>query len=712
MNQEFKGLNNLELDQPKQVEFNRRKNVQQDQRLASLEANVNQLITQVPAGYLPRVYYGLTRGNETYRFLPNAILNIQGLQEGGIGDAYGIMSTAEVVSYINAIAVRINEFQLKVVIQGDYTINATEFNLINQRTGEILPYTLENVLSLQPASYLGSYDATANAGKQITVLNDIEFNDVNITFASVDYSGDGVYNWVKIGNFINGSDGRSIYALTQNTAQPVFQVARINDLVVAGEPVVYQNVSLATGDIKLIASLDPIVLEDKGNIRGAQGLTGATGQTGQDGQDGITPEIIDGYWHIGSVNTGVKAEGVDGANGEDGQSFAIQSGLFSVPSNQGKAGNTDPQGNSLNILPTLPAIGISGKGYIVYDPITTPLTPYYDLYWANDGDTSWGIIHPFNGSNGRDGTNGYTPYIQNNNWYINGQNTGVQATGSQGPKGDPGINFMAAWVSENEYYIDDVVTYDGSAYICIQNHSGATTTPDLDTTNWAIFVSKGDTGAAGQTGATGATGATPNISMTATALPADSAPTVTKSGTLENPIFTLGIPGAGGGGGSVSIVEKTFTKNNFYTEIPALISSNKLLYIKIAPNNTSSNAKNNVVPNYGWVNTLNSDGTFTTRAYDASVDLVYDISKQDNNGNVLFLKYADGTSPGGYFVFGNDKYRLQILDDGKSTELTRNETVISSGKVEFYYLTANGTPYGGSILSSDLNFRIIAVCLE
>lgn len=473
------------------------------------------------------------------------VFNVPNLT-GTIGDAYGIMSTAEVVSYINAIAVMINPTQLKIVIQGDYTINTTEFNLVNQRTGEVQQIELTGVLSLQPASYLGTYDANENAGKQITVLNDIEFNDVNITFASVDYSGDGVYNWVKIGNFINGSDGRSIFALTQNTAQPVFQIARINDLVVAGEDINYNGTILNTGDLKLIASISPLVLENKGNIRGATGLTGATGATGADGEDGLTPEIINGYWYIGEVNTGVKAEGIDGTNGTDGQSFAIQSGLFSVPANVGTPGNTDPQGNALNILPAIPTTGITGKGYIVYDPLTTPLNPYYDLYWANDGDSSWTIIHPFNGSNGRDGTNGYTPYIQNNNWYINNQNTGVPATGPVGPKGPKGINFMGSWVSENEYYIDDTVTYNGSSYICIQNHSGATATPDNDNVNWILFVSKGDTGATGATGTTGATGAVPNISVNVVELAAGSQPTATRSGTNENPIITFGIPRSDG----------------------------------------------------------------------------------------------------------------------------------------------------------------------
>ena len=53
---------------------------------------------------------------------------------------------------------------------------------------------------------------------------------------------------------------------------------------------------------------------------------------------------------------------------------------------------------------------------------------------------------------------------------------------------------------------------------------------------------KGDKGDKGDTGATGATGATPNISVTATELPAGSLPTATRSGTDENPLITFGIP--------------------------------------------------------------------------------------------------------------------------------------------------------------------------
>lgn len=541
MDYNYKGLS-VDKDLPGQVEFNRRKNVQQDQRLSSLESNVSKLITQVPDGYLPRVYYGLIRGAQTYRFVENYVFTVSGL-DGVVGDAFGLISTAEVVSHIDAIAIKINETQLRIIIQGDYTVPVTDFNLVNQRTGVTQVVELGEVLSLQDASYLGAYDAQTNQGKQITVLYDEEFNDVNVVFASVDYSGDGIYNWVRIGNFVNGVDGRSIYALTNNTAQAVFQVAKINDLVVAGEPITYDGLNLAIGDLKLISSINPLTFEDKGNIRGATGATGATGARGADGVDGLTPEIVEGYWHIGNVNTGVRALGVDGSDGEDGKAFAIQSGLYSAPANVGHAGNTDAEGNALLTLPVLPQSNITGKGYIVYDPITTPLQPYYDLYYANNGDLSWSILHPFSGINGKNGSDGLTPYIQNNNWFIGNTNTGVSATGPQGPKGEKGVNFMGGWIANNEYHEDDLVTYQGSSYICIQAHSASSTTPNNDANNWILFASKGDTGSIGATGATGPAGATPSIAVNATALPAGSQPTATRTGTDANPVITFGIPG-------------------------------------------------------------------------------------------------------------------------------------------------------------------------
>lgn len=493
-----------------QVEFNRKKNAEQDKKIETLNSQVTQILEQSPAGFLPRVFYGLSRGAQTYRFISNKVFTIEGLS-GNVGDAYELDSMSEPKEYINAVAIQQNSNQVKILIQGDYTLLTNEFKLVNTRTGQSMDVSLTDALSLQDASYLGQYPANENKEKQITVLHDLEDNRDNEVFASVDYSGDETYNWVHIGGYFNGTDGSGVFGVTNATIANVLTIARVGDLLLAGEAFTYETIEFAIGDLKEIKTLTPFSVEAKGNIRGAQGIQGIQGLPGKDGTNGLTPTIQEGYWWIGDVNTGVKAAGIDGTNGQDGKAFAVQSGLYSAPANVGNTGNTDPEGNALTTLPTLPQTDISGKGYVVYDPLTTPLKPYYDLYWANNGDTEWTIIHPFNGLNGKDGTNGLTPYIKDNNWWIGSTNTGVPATGSQGPQG-------------------------------IQGPKGDT----------------GEQGAKGDTGATGATGVTPNISVSATKLPAGSDPTATRTGTNENPIITFGIPSSdGGGAGPVKFVQPT-----------------------------------------------------------------------------------------------------------------------------------------------------------
>lgn len=494
MRGKYQGIDNLELDLPSQVEYNRQKNLTQDSQIQTLSSQVSQLLEQAPAGFLPRVFYGLTRGAQTYRFVQDYVFNVVGLS-GNVGDAYELFSTIEPGNdYIAAVAVQINEDQLKIVIKGDYTQNTTTFLATNNTTGAQQTITVTGALSLQDASYLGDFPAADNKEKQITVLNNLENNAKNIVFASIDYNSDEIYNWIEIGGYLNGKDGAAFYSVNSATYATISAMLKVNDSICAAEAFSTFNI----GDVYSVDSIDPLSLSQKGNIRGAQGVQGVPGQDGQDGADGKTPYIQDGYWYIDGVNTNVRALGIDGTNGQDGQSFLTQSGLYSVPANWGQTGNVDPDGNALLQLPTLPQSNISSKGFVVYDPLTTPLEPYYDYYFANNGDVSWTIIHPFSGIKGRDGTNGSTPYIQNGYWYIDGTNTGVAAqgpTGATGPQGPVG-------------------------------QTGAT----------------GATGPQGPTGQNGADGVTPNISVSATTLPAGSQATATRSGTNENPIITFGIP--------------------------------------------------------------------------------------------------------------------------------------------------------------------------
>lgn len=82
----------------------------------------------------------------------------------------------------------------------------------------------------------------------------------------------------------------------------------------------------------------------------------------------------------------------------------------------------------------------------------------------------------------------------------------------------------------------------------------------------SITLPRGETGAKGDKGDkgdTGATGATPNISVTATKLPADAQPTATRSGTDENPIITFGIPS---GAAQLYLHEFTYTPSGYEIE--------------------------------------------------------------------------------------------------------------------------------------------------
>lgn len=509
------------------------------------------------------MYYGLKRGTQTYRFVPDYVFSVAGLT-GNTGDSYELYSVEQTANYIAAIAVQINPAQLRIIIQGDYVVNVNDFKLVNMRTGATINITLSNAITLQEASYLGSFNAVENKEKQITVLNDLASGRKNVVFASIDYNSDGVYNWIIIGNYVDGKDGHSIFGLTANTAASVFSVAKEEDLLISGEDFTYEGHDYKIGDLDLIVSLNSITLESKGNIRGATGLQGTPGTPGTPGKDGVTPVIRNNYWWIGDTNTGVKAIGIDGKNGEDGQTFSIQSDLYSVPANVGKPNNLDPEGNALTALPTLPQTNISGKGYVVYDPITTPLEPYYDLYWANNGDTAWTIVHPFSGIKGKDGKDGYTPYIKNNMWYINGVSTGVQATGDTGATGAKGDTGDTALTYDGRFMLDPYYTVTaeatltlfnrtpkvGETFLAITLHSsseGASTT--VSTICLFIIKSIGETVATVESGQwipvkgdKGDPGATPNISVNAEALPAGSAPTASRTGTNENPIITFGIP--------------------------------------------------------------------------------------------------------------------------------------------------------------------------
>jgi hypothetical protein len=78
------------------------------------------------------------------------------------------------------------------------------------------------------------------------------------------------------------------------------------------------------------------------------------------------------------------------------------------------------------------------------------------------------------------------------------------ATGPQGPTGPAGLNNRGVFSSTATYNTNDLVSYLGSAYVCIV--SGTTGSPFADPSNWTLLVSEGPAGPTGPTGAQGPSG--------------------------------------------------------------------------------------------------------------------------------------------------------------------------------------------------------------
>ena len=77
------------------------------------------------------------------------------------------------------------------------------------------------------------------------------------------------------------------------------------------------------------------------------------------------------------------------------------------------------------------------------------------------------------------------------------------------------LNWRTAWVTDTTFVENDLVTNDGSSYICTADHiSGSSTEPGTGASwasYWDLFTQVGDTGATGATGATGTSGVTGGI---------------------------------------------------------------------------------------------------------------------------------------------------------------------------------------------------------
>lgn len=81
----------------------------------------------------------------------------------------------------------------------------------------------------------------------------------------------------------------------------------------------------------------------------------------------------------------------------------------------------------------------------------------------------------------------------------------VSQVGTQGPPGESVYNPRGEYVNDGstQYYENDIVSWLGSSYLCLEEHHGAT---PPSPTYWQLLAAKGDAGAAGTNGTNGTDG--------------------------------------------------------------------------------------------------------------------------------------------------------------------------------------------------------------
>nr|DAF74960.1 MAG TPA: extracellular matrix protein [Caudoviricetes sp.] len=186
---------------------------------------------------------------------------------------------------------------------------------------------------------------------------------------------------------------------------------------------------------------------------GPAGPAGATGAAGADGADGVTPHIgSNKHWFIGTQDTGVVAEGQDGATGAKGDPGEKgEKGDTGAQGPKGDTGEKGPQGKTGPAGPTGPTgpKGDTGAGFVVkgyyatasllQNAVQSPdvgdaygvgTAEPYDIYIYDGVSGTWVNNGPLQGAKGDKGDTGATG--------PQGEQGPQGETGPQGPQGETG----------------------------------------------------------------------------------------------------------------------------------------------------------------------------------------------------------------------------------------------------------------------------------
>lgn len=242
----------------------------------------------------------------------------------------------------------------------------------------------------------------------------------------------------------------------------------------------------------------PIGPEGPQGLKGETGATGAKGDTGPQGPTGAQ----------GAVGP-VGPKGDTGARGDKGDQGIRGLGVYRTSKSLTTTSTTVPYSS----LATQPIGGLQ-IGDIIVD---TNALAFAVLTATSSGNVAIGYRANWKGVKGDKGDKGDTgatgPQGPEGPQGPQGERgaqgpQGIQ--GEMGPQGPTGptavanINAKGTYSNSATYVRNDLVNYNGNAYVCIV--ASSTGVLPTNTINWQLFVSQGAKGDKGDTGATGAQG--------------------------------------------------------------------------------------------------------------------------------------------------------------------------------------------------------------
>ena len=267
----------------------------------------------------------------------------------------------------------------------------------------------------------------------------------------------------------------------------------------------------STSSWQLLAQVGATGTQGPQGIQGATGPQGDTGPQGPQGEQGPT-----GLQGEQGPQGATGATGVQGPQGSQGET-----GATGAQGPQGEIGATGPKGDTGDVGPQ----GPTGAAATVSVGTTTTGASGTDASVSNSGTSSAAVLDFVvpQGPQGEQGPTGPTgpmgPSGGSTNWRGAWSSTAtyasydavsyngssyiciVGANTNHEPDTSPtywqllaqcgqSINWRGAWNSTTAYAVDDMVSYNGSSYICI--HLNANAEPDVYSTDWQLVAQSGN----------------------------------------------------------------------------------------------------------------------------------------------------------------------------------------------------------------------------